>query len=304
MQLRKTMWMLTALSAMSLVMTGCPEDGGETSLACTSTTDCLETEICHPTAKICVTTCEAGADCPDSAKTCAPVDPNDATSTKVCQCSLDNLCNTDRETADLVCSNLDKVCVPRCESDPDCGAGRTCNTGTGQCEESGTNPGDSCTGEGQGTCTYGQQYCNSNTCTALPAPTCTNYDNFPNKSVLGTTGTIIYSARVVGAAIDNNFCGSGATPKRLRVAVSAYSSTPFPQTKDDLNGFFYVRVNGTTTDGAAAVSSSQGNYTVSGTNRERAEIIVSLCVASDSTTTSTGFYFTSGNFYCYQANYQ
>jgi hypothetical protein len=320
MQLRNTVVMLTALSALSLVMTGCPSDETGSS-TCSQDADCTGTEICHPTAKVCVQTCTAGADCPSTAKTCAAISTSDTR--QVCQCSTDVLCNSDGG-ADLVCSNLDKVCTEKCTSDAACGTGRTCDTATGQCKAGGgggktctpacgsgqvcdtntgtcVNNGAACTGEGQSTCVYGTQFCSSSKCAALPAPTCDNYTAFPNKSSLGTTGVITYSARVVSAATDS-FCAA-ATPKRVKIALSAYSSTAFPATKDELGGFFYVRVNGTTVDGATIVSSSAGNYTVSGTNRERAEIVVSLCVDSASTTTSTGFYFTNGNFYCYQASY-
>jgi hypothetical protein len=44
-------------------------------------------------------------------------------------------------------------------------------------------------------------------------------------------------------------------------------------------------------------------YTVSGANRERAVIPVSLCVPESSRGISTGFYFAEGNFLCFQANY-
>jgi hypothetical protein len=320
MQLRKTLVMLTALSALSLVMTGCPSDE-TSSLTCSADTDCIESEICHPTAKVCVKTCTAGADCPSSAKTCAALSTTD--SRLVCQCATDTLCNSDGAT-DLVCSNLDKVCAPKCTSDAACGTGRTCDTATGQCKAGSTggtcspacgagqvcdtstrtcvNNGAACTGEGQSTCVYGSQFCSSSACTALPAPTCQNYTNLSNKSVLGTTGVITYSARVASAATDTAFCGTTDT-KRVKIAVSAYSSTPFPATKDDLSGFFFVLVDGMPKSGTAAVSSSAGNYTVSGTNRERAEIVVSFCRPPDSTTLSTGFYFTSGNFLCFQATY-
>lgn len=318
MQLRNTVVMLTALSALSLVMTGCPTDEGG-SATCTADTDCTGTEICHPTAKICVQTCTAGADCPSTAKTCAAISAAD--SRMVCQCSTDALCNTDG-TTDLVCSNLDKVCESKCTTDPDCGTGRTCDTATGQCKAGSTgtcspacgtgqtcdpqtntcvnnNPGGTCSGDGQATCKYGTEFCSSSTCTALPTPTCDNYTAFSNKSELGTTGVIIYSARVASAATDTAFCGNTDT-KRVKIAVSAYSSTPFPATKAELSGFFYVLVDGVKKDAISAVSSSSGNYTASGTN---AEIVVSLCRPPSSTTTSTGFYFTNGNFFCFQANY-
>ncbi|HEX5750399.1 MAG TPA: hypothetical protein VFZ09_29490 [Archangium sp.] len=46
------------------------------------------------------------------------------------------------------------------------------------------------------------------------------------------------------------------------------------------------------------------DYTVSGENRERAQIVVSLCYSSTATSASTGFYFTQGNFLCHQATFQ
>lgn len=302
MQLRKMMLMLTALSAMGGFMAGCGDDGGDGPATCTSNDDCnTESEICHPTAGVCVQTCEAATDCPDTAKTCAPLGgtgPNAAT--RICQCSTDQLCNGDSETADLVCSDLDNVCVTKCASDGECGEGRVCNETSGQCEEDDTT-GGTCSGEGRSTCTYGQ-VCTNSTCSALPTPACENYTNFQNKADLGTTGPIIFKAEVVGAAIDNNFCGSGSTPKRVRVRLSAYSNTAFPQTSAELNGLFYVITNGTRSN--ASISSSPGNYTVTGTNRDRADIIVNFCRESTSTTTSTGYYFSGGNFLCFQANYQ
>jgi hypothetical protein len=305
MQLRKMMLVLTALGAMSGLMAGCGDDGGDGPTTCVSNDECAaDTEICHPTAGVCVQTCNSGADCPDTAKTCAPLGGSGpSANTNICQCSTDVLCNggADAETSDLVCSNLDNVCVTKCASDADCGTGRVCNEGSGQCEEDNTT-GGTCTGEGRSTCTYGQ-VCTNNTCSALPAPACENYQNFPNKSVLGTTGPILFKAETVGAATDTNFCPAGQ-PKRVRIRLSAYSNTPFPQTKDELNGLFYVRVAGTQLSGPSIISSSAGNYTVTGTNRDRADIIINLCVESTSTTTSTGFYFTNGNFLCFQSTYQ
>ncbi|MFL5345155.1 MAG: hypothetical protein ACJ8AT_10185 [Hyalangium sp.] len=323
MQLRKTVVLLTALSALSVVMTAC--DSGDTgSTACTTDSDCTgTTDVCHPTAKICVQSCTAASDCPDTAKTCAAFT---GASKNICQCSTDQLCNGVGSTStDLVCSSVDKVCEEKCTSDAACGTGRTCDTATGQCKAGSTgtcspacgtgqtcdpqtntcvnnNPGGTCSGEGQATCKYGTEFCSSSTCTALPAPSCQNYTNFPNKSSLGTTGTIIYSATVQSSATDTAYCGT-ANPKRVKIALSAYSSTPFPATKDELNGFFYVVVEGTQDSATKSVSTSSGNYVVSGNNRENASIVYSLCRPADSTTTSTGFYFINGNFFCFQASY-
>ncbi|QDF06344.1 hypothetical protein BHS04_24545 [Myxococcus xanthus] len=297
MQLRKMMLVLTALGAMSGLMAGCGDDSTSPG-ACTSNDECGESEICHPTAQVCVQTCNSGSDCPSTAKTCAPLGGTSTTS--ICQCSTDVLCNggTDSESTGLVCSDLDNVCVTACTSNAECTGDRTCNVSTGQCEEGDTQP-TSCSGEGRSTCAHGQ-ICSSGTCSAPPAPTCQNYTAFPNKADLGTTGPIIYKVETVGAATDS-FCDP-SVPKRLRVRVSAYSSTPFPARSQDLSDFFYVVTTGGRSN--ATVSSSSGNYTVSGANNDQAQIIVSLCVAASSTTNSAGFYFKDGNFACHQSNYQ
>jgi len=300
MQLRKMTLMLVALGAMSMVLTGCPEDAP--TLTCSADADCLESELCHPNAKVCVQKCTSSAECPDTAKTCEALDPANASSQKICKCSTTALCNTGRETADLVClTETYKVCAPKCSTDTDCAADQTCDTTAGVCKPKSTT-GNTCSGEGRTTCNYGE-FCSSSRCAAVPAPTCDNYQNFTQKNQLGTTGPIIFRANTESAAVDS-FCGTGsATPKRVRVKLSAYSNTPFPDDKDDLNGFFYVTVNGNQNSGPALISTSAGNYVVTGTNRDRADMIVSFCVAQNSTTLSLGFYFRSGNFLCYQANY-
>ncbi len=102
-------------------------------LTCATDRDCVLSEICHPTAKVCVQTCVGSADCPSSAKTCTALSTTDTR--KVCQCATDALCNAEGGTTQLVCSNLDDVCTPKCTKDADCSLGRTCDTATGQCEE-------------------------------------------------------------------------------------------------------------------------------------------------------------------------
>jgi Cys-rich repeat protein len=299
MQLRKMMLVLSALGAMSGFMAGCGDDDN-TSATCSTNDDCAGTEICHPDAGVCVTTCEESTDCPDSAKTCAPIGVGTEPTQRICQCSTDQLCNggADAESTDSVCSDLDNVCVPKCSSDDDCATGRVCNTGSGQCEEDDTT-GGTCSGEGRSTCSYGQ-ICTNSTCAAPPAPTCQNYTAFPNKGDLGTTGPIIFKTELVSAQTDS-FCASSA-PKRLRIRVSAYSNTPFPQTSGELSQFFYVQTEGGRQN--APISNSSGNYTVTGANRDRADIIVSLCVAANSTRNSAGFYFSGGNFACQESTYQ
>jgi hypothetical protein len=293
MQLRKTIWMLTALSAMSLVMTGCPEDG-ETSTTCSTAADCLESEICHPTAKVCVTTCASTSDCPDTAKNCAAVSTTDTT--KVCQCSTSELCNKDQET-DLVCSTLDKVCTEKCTA-TSCGTGRTCDTATGQCKAGGQ-PGDSCVGEGLSTCSYGQ-YCTASKCTAVAAPTCDNFN--PAKGgkqptwTTSATGPIIFEVAQVSFAADS-FCSGDPTAK---ARVKAYTTgTAFPASKDGLNALFYVRVNGTELGGKDLIRPSE--YSVSADGKT-ATFTMNFCPGATATTLSIGLYFTGGNEVCAQLN--
>lgn len=293
MQLRKTLMMLTALSALSVVMTGCPGDE-ETSLTCTADSECLTGEICLTAAKVCVKTCTAGSDCPSSAKTCAAISTSD--SRLVCQCSTDALCNSDGATGQ-VCSNLDKVCAPKCTTDASCGTGRTCDAASGQCKAGGTNPGATCTGEGQTTCSYGQ-FCSASKCTAVAAPTCANFT--PSQGgkqpvwTTASTGPIIFDTTQVSFAADS-FCSGDVTPK---LRVKAYISTgTFPSTKDGLNGLFYVRVNGAEVNGKDLIRPSE--YSVS-TDGKIATFTMNFCPGASATTLSVGIYFTGGNETCAQ----
>ncbi|RKH70177.1 hypothetical protein D7X96_12640 [Corallococcus interemptor] len=273
-------------------------DAGVDAGRCTEDADCLASEICHPTAKVCVQTCMSAADCPDSAKMCDALSATD--SRQICKCATDVLCNEGRSTFDLVCSIQDAVCTPKCTADTECAEGQRCDTASGHCKVRGDS-GVPCTGEGQSNCDYGTHYCTTGICVPLVDPTCANYQNFPNKDQLGTTGPILYDARRVSVSTDPAACGS-ATPKRMDIALSAYSSRPFPMLKSELSGFFRVMVEGSTRDGLSHVFPGN-SYTVSGDNRERAELVVSLCAVPESITISSAFYFTNGNFLCHQANF-
>ncbi|NMO15733.1 hypothetical protein HPC49_16025 [Pyxidicoccus fallax] len=295
MQLRKMMLVLTALGAMSGFMAGCGDDneGGAT---CTTNDDCnTETEICHPTAGVCVQTCTDVSECPESARgSCAAVGgtgPDAAT--RVCKCSTDELCNggSDAETSDLVCSDLDTVCVPKCGSDADCGSGRVCDVASGQCEEEDTGPA-TCSGEAQSTCAYGE-FCSSGSCAEVPAPTCPNLSGKPAANFDPATGTgnIIYN---VTKEIFGGACGSDTTAQTVKARVSFYSkSGTLPTTKEGLNGFFYVRTNGSELNG---VPLSNG-YQRSSDGRS-ASLSVNLCTSASDSQIVLGFYFTGGNGYC------
>ncbi|WP_338865135.1 hypothetical protein [Myxococcus stipitatus] len=294
MQLRKMMLMLTALGAMSGLMAGCGDDDNGAK-GCTSNDECAGTEICHPTANVCVTTCETGSDCPDTAKTCASIDGS-ATGTKICQCSTDALCNTGSETADFVCSDLDNVCVPKCTANSDCGTDRVCDTASGQCKED-DSAGSTCSGTAQSTCQYGQ-FCGNGTCTEVPKPTCANFDPAQGGKqpiwTISSTGPIIYDVTPTFFDTDTSWCTSGRTAKaRVRAYQPAGGSLTFPSQKGDLQGLFYVKVRGEEESGVGLIT----GYSTSNGGKN-AEFTVNFCTTPTSTTLSIGLYFTNGNEIC------
>jgi hypothetical protein len=306
MQLRKMMLVLTALGAMSGFMVGCGDEEG-TSNTCSTNDDCAGTEICHPTAGVCVTTCESGSDCPNTAKTCAPLGGTGAdAATKICQCSTDVLCNggTDSDSTDMVCSDLDNVCVTKCTADSDCSGDRTCNTGSGQCEEGDVTP-TTCSGTGKSTCAYGD-FCSNSTCTDAPvAPTtCENFStNRPNWNATSSTGPVIYEVSGITYQTNSSYCAASA-PDAFIVRVRAYrTDTDWPATRSGLSGFFYVNTGATSFDvvGSGLLVPNTG-YNRNTSNPRDAEFQVYLCRPSNSQTIQTGFYFTGGNPVCQQVN--
>lgn len=304
MQLRKMTLMLAALGAMGMMLTACGDEG-RTSLTCSTNADCLESEICHPDAKVCVQTCTTSADCPNAAKTCEAVS---ASNTQlICKCSTDALCQSDERVSDastLVCSATAKVCVPKCSTDTDCSAGQTCDTSAGVCKP-GTTTGNTCTGEGQSTCSYGE-FCSSSKCAAVPAPTCANFDpaqggRTPTFNAATSTGPIIYDVTQVSFSQDS-WCAAvaGSTGLTAKARVKAYIKTgTFPAAKSDLPGLFYVRVNGSETDGSALIRPSEYSTADGG---KRAEFTMNFCPGESATTLSIGLYFTGGNEICKQLN--
>jgi hypothetical protein len=286
--------MLTALSALSVVMTGCPGDE-EGSLTCTTDSECLEGEICHTTSKVCVKTCTAAVDCPSSAKTCAALSTAD--SRLVCQCSTDALCNSEG-TTDLVCSNLDKVCTPKCTTDASCGTGRTCDTATGQCK-AGSNTGTACTGTAQSTCSYGQYCASTSKCEAAPvAPTtCENFptSSRPNWSATTSSGPVIYSITKLRYETNSSFCTSGGA---YVFSIRAYrTDANWPDTRNGLSGFFYVKTDTTQLDVVnSGLLVPNTGYNRSTTNLKDAEFQTYLC--ANLASIQVGYYFTGGNPVC------
>jgi Cys-rich repeat protein len=211
----------------------------------------------------------------------------------VCNCATDQLCNSEGAT-DLVCSTLDKVCTPKCTTDTDCGAGRTCDTATGQCKAGGG--GTTCTGTSQSTCSYGQ-FCSNSTCTPAPvAPTtCQNFSsNRPTWSATSSNGPVIYSATVLRYEVNSSLCQSGDA---FVFSIRAYrTDADWPATRSGLPGFFYVTTGGQQTDVVANLLLPNTGYNRSTTNLKDAEFQTYLCFTG--TSIQAAYYFTGGNPIC------
>lgn len=327
MQLRKMVVMFTALGALGLTMSGCDGDTATATL-CSTDADCTGNEICHPGAKVCVSTCTTSNDCTENAKNCAPLA---GTSVSVCQCSSDQLCNQDRDTADQVCSTVDKVCVTACSADTDCPTGRTCDTATGQCragatdacngqceagetcDTTGSTPtcrptaGETCSGTAQSTCAYGD-FCSANKCVAAPVAettTCANFSsNRPAWSPTTSSGPVIFEITAIkNIAQGNQTCTS--SQNELHLSVKAYrTDQDWPETSSGLglNGFFYVETNTTRNDiigdRLLVPNSFGGGYFRDPNNPKVAEFRYYLCPRATDSSISVGTFFTGGNPVC------
>ncbi len=304
MQLRKMTLMFAALSAASLMM-AC--DGGRTSLACSSDGDCIEGEICHPQAQVCVQTCTTNLDCPTAAKRCEALS---GTGTPlICKCDTTPLCQGDTRVSDastLSCSTTYSVCTDGttpapsgCTSDAQCAANQTCNTATKTCEN---RPAETtCSGTGQTTCSYGQ-YCSSSKCAPAPVAeaSCENFSTGrPAWSSASSSGPVIYSVESTGYEANSNKCGSATAPDAFLVRVRAYrTDAEWPSTRAGLAQFFYVNTAARQFD-----ILNEGlllNYTRTSGNLKDAYFDTYLCRPSGSTTIQAGYFFTGGNPVCQQ----
>jgi hypothetical protein len=306
MQIRKMTLMLAALGALSMTLTACG-DGGRESLTCTDNTGCLENEICHPTAGVCVQTCTTTADCPDSAKNCAAIG---GTNTQlICKCSTPELCQRDERVADastLTCLSGASVCAPTgttagCTTNADCTGGQVCDTASGTCKAPTT--GATCQGTSKSTCNYGE-FCSSGACAAAPvAPaTCENFSKSrPEWSASTSNGPVIYNVSLVRYETASSNCDqSGGQADAFIVRVNAYrTDADWPATRAGLAGFFYVTTGGAETDivNKGLLIPNTG-YNRNTSNLKDAEFNVALCRGPGSTTIQPGFYFTGGNPVC------
>jgi hypothetical protein len=301
MRFQKLMTAALAAAAFGVVLfMGCGEEGGGGRTACTTDASCMTGELCHPTAKVCVKTCDAGADCPREEPTC---DTMTGASGKFCQCSTTALCAGGADPA-AICSSSDKICEAKCTADTDCG-GRTCNTTTGVCEESTGTLGKSCsTATTQPDICDNGQFCSGTTpvCTAVPAPTCMNFTGGSHSTTPWTAtnvAPVIYDVSKVSFQTDTTFCGTGTNTKRVKVHVKAYSKSGQFATGSGIESqVHYVRSDGT----EGPTTSTTQAVTVS-TDKKNAEFDMNFCVAGTLTQFTGGLHFyvnsVTGNLYCF-----
>jgi hypothetical protein len=271
-------------------------DGATLYNACTTDLSCSAGEMCHPTAGVCVQTCDTADTCPSESKTCAAISATNAT--KVCQCSTPELCQN--KDAALTCDNTARVCTSGgTPTDGGTDAGTECTIGTcadGEVCNNGTcATAAACSAEGQSSCAYGQFCENTTTCADVaPAPTCSNFTSTGSPEVNFTsssTGPVIYSIEQMAG--DSSFCGAAA-PVGFKARVKAYTQGTWPATVAGLNGFFYVLVDGSEKSAVPLMRPTSG-YIVSGKN---AEFQLNFCQETGATQVQVGLYFTNGNAVC------
>ena len=301
---------------------GCGDPNGNNDAgvgSCTTDATCGTGLACHPATKKCSATCTGGSDCPSSAKTCAPLN---GSTKSFCQCSTDALCG-----GSLICSNTTKQCTSKCTSSASCSNGAMCDTTSGQCLggniDAGTDAGvtdagtacafggTSCTNSEicdlttshckpsvvcnsanpqPDTCGYAN-YCDTS-CKQVGKPTCANFTPPNGKTPLfnGTsTGPIIYS--IDDGTDIASFCHT--TEKAYSFTISAYATTDWPTTKSAVQGFKYVKQDGTELDATSLLGNS--SYTATG---KIASFKVTLCSSTVMSNLGAAFYFTNGNEVC------
>jgi hypothetical protein len=128
MSLKKLLFLGTLVSGFALA--GCSVLQSDELTSCTADEFCPEDSLCHPLAKVCVKACESPSDCPSSAKSCTGVSTVNGATRMFCQCETTELCGDDEN---IICTDEEKICAPKCTSDVDCTFGRRCDKSTGHC---------------------------------------------------------------------------------------------------------------------------------------------------------------------------
>lgn len=94
MRLREMTWRFIAPGVVGMMLAACGSGGYD--LTCSGAEDCLESELCHPTDKVCVQLCTTMTDCPPKAVDCAAL--SDRSEPKICKCPPKTACVSDRES--------------------------------------------------------------------------------------------------------------------------------------------------------------------------------------------------------------
>jgi hypothetical protein len=240
----------------------------------------------------------------------------------------------DPKSTDLICSNLDRVCVtkcssnadcstgrtcntdsgqceqgggvPKCSSNADCGTGRTCNTDSGQCEQGGGgNTDGTCTGEGRSTCSYGQ-FCSNSKCTPAPvAPAnCKGFAyNRPSWDPVSSTGPVIYQISRISYEVGYRYCHTDTgMPDAFIVSVRAYRADAdwpvlagWPWFFLNYGGNEHINLFHRLLYGGLVPQS----YKRTPANFKDAEFQFYLCSSTrDSSDSQAGFFFANGNPVC------
>ncbi|KFA90297.1 hypothetical protein [Archangium violaceum] len=94
MRLREMTWRFIAPCVVAMVLAACGSGGYD--LTCAGAEDCLESELCHPTDKVCVQLCTTQEHCPLKAEACEAL--SDPSGPKICKCPAGTACVSDRES--------------------------------------------------------------------------------------------------------------------------------------------------------------------------------------------------------------
>ncbi len=332
----KKIGLVLVSAGLAAFAVGCGDGGTGGDGTCTSNANCATDEICHPVAKVCVHTCTAGSDCPDSAKTCDVIKGGTTASTdggatgqKVCQCSTTPFCNDGNVGGSLVCNDEIRVCEVKCTTDTNCSSGRKCDTATGQCK-AGTSSCTPACATGQvcvnsacvasckvGGC--GTQVCNTTTGQCEAPKTCSTGSAQPDTCGVGQfcSGTSCKDTSTASCAnitahgaswtpaktgniiyeITKTFCGA-TNPERAKVSVKAYS--PTGGTAFPVEAGLPAILHYVKADGTeGSIATSVQDYTLSNSNKNLT-FSLNFCLPTGSTTFSLALHFVDGNEQCAQ----
>lgn len=270
-------------------------DAGFPARTCTRTSECNPDEVCHPTGLVCARTCTTtGPGC-----SACEFPPGYNHGPRFCSCEAGSCSGTDE------CNGFDRVCVPQCTSGS-CPGGRSCQNGKCDvplaCTFGSCDGGFACdsrtlvcssmacdAGAPQpGGCSYGT-FCGPNArCTEVEPATCANHAGSPAWTTASTGPVIFATAEVMPNA---TFC-AGANVA-FKASLTAYSTTPWPQQKNDLT-IDYVNQTGFRVPMAGQSLMLSADYSVDG---GVATLRMNLC-AVNTTPFSAGFQFIGGNPVC------